>query len=129
LTRKVLSSEVWVSLIEVIIGVALLGSIGLASVTALSSGVFTGVRVDEGTTATNLARSQLENVKLQSYALSAEGYTKVSAPEGYAIELQVEPVAGVDINLLQRIKVSVAARGETLVQISGYNYNPSPPSP
>jgi prepilin-type N-terminal cleavage/methylation domain-containing protein len=78
------------TLIEVLVALALFGIIAitfLGGLTTASRAVFTG---DVRTTAESLARTQMEYVKTQGYALAPPGgeavYSKITAiPEGYTI--------------------------------------------
>lgn len=111
------------TLIEVVIGVALLAIVGIGFMTALSTAMSTGVKVEDRTTAINVARSQLEDVMLQTYT-EPPAYTTVTPPNGYTITMTVTTLT---TDVLQKIKVSVAGYGETLVELEGYKINVSSP--
>jgi type II secretory pathway pseudopilin PulG len=77
-------------MIEVLVAVAILGVIGIAFMSALSTATTTVIIGDERTTAESLARRQMEYIKSQGYkaesVLTEPVYQKISGvPEGYAI--------------------------------------------
>lgn len=111
-------------LIEVVLSVAILGMVGIGFLTALSTGIITTARVDERTTAINLARSQLEDVKLQSY-IEPTAYATITPPAGYTIKLKDTTL---NTNVLQEIVVNVASNGEKIVELGGYKVNTLPSS-
>jgi prepilin-type N-terminal cleavage/methylation domain-containing protein len=103
------------SFIEVVITLALLGTIAVAflgGLGAASQGTFTA---DERQTANNLAVSQMEEVKNQPYAAS---YTVPVPAEyadaGYSTTIEVEPLSGGNI---QKITVTVSHDGGSAIII------------
>lgn len=73
------------SLIEVVIAIALLGIIGTAILSALSTASLALIIADQRATAESLARSQMEYVKNQAYksnnsTLGEVTYDKISVP-------------------------------------------------
>jgi len=82
-------------LIEVIIAIALLGIVGVALLSGLSTGSKAIFVADERATAESLARSQMENVKKQLYDGTNNPliYTVLSdIPEGEGYEIYVTAV-------------------------------------
>ncbi len=111
------------SLLEVLIATALIGMV----VVGLMGGVVVGIlgtnSVDQGTTATNIARSQMEFVKSQEgYQPDLSNYPLISEiPAGYSVA-----VSGVEITpgYLQKITVTVFdSDGQSLFTLEGYKTN------
>ena len=80
------------TMVEIVIAIALIGVIAVAILSALSTASMALIIADERATAESLARSQMENVKSQTYNYTSEGgesiYTKIpdiDIPYGYAI--------------------------------------------
>lgn len=119
MTGKIQSNRAGMTLIEVIIGLALLGTVGIGFLTALSTGISTTAKVDERVMAINLARSQLEDIKLRAYT-EPPVYTAAGAPDGYTVT-----VTGTTLtpNLLQKIRVSVAFNGAAVSELEGFKVN------
>ena len=65
----------------------LLGIIGIAFLTGLSTASKATFLADERATAESLARSQMEDVKNQDYDAS---YAEISVPDGYDIDITAE---------------------------------------
>jgi prepilin-type N-terminal cleavage/methylation domain-containing protein len=76
-------------LIEVLIAISLLGIIGVAFLSGLSTSIKTNFTAEKNTTAISVARSQLENVKTQDYIVAAFNgevtYSMVTSTPGYFI--------------------------------------------
>lgn len=94
------------TMIEVLLAVAILGVIGIAFMSAMSTATTTLMVGDERTTAESLARRQMEYVKGQGYkvesVLTQPVYQKISdIPDGYAVWSidrdgeQVEEIIGI----------------------------------
>jgi len=73
-------------LVEILIGITVLAMVTAALLQAFQSGILGTNRVDERTTAINLAQSQMEYVRAQAYQeydaqgdpVESEGYSKIS---------------------------------------------------
>jgi len=102
------------TLVEVAIGIALMGVIAVAILSALSAASAWLVVVDARATAESLARSQMEDVKNQPYIDYSESghddYDLITVDgEGYEIELVVDEfVVGPDQSKIQKITVTVS---------------------
>ncbi|MBI5567852.1 MAG: prepilin-type N-terminal cleavage/methylation domain-containing protein [Chloroflexi bacterium] len=98
------------TLIEVLVAVGILAAALMILVTALSTGSFAVRSADTLTTASNLAASQLESLKAQTYDASGATYTSLAAPPGYAVSIATNVItAG-----LQQITVTVTYQGGAL---------------
>jgi len=85
------------SLIEVVIAIALIGIIGAAILSALSTASLALIIADQRATAESLARSQMEYVKNQLYIdYSKPGHEEydvmAGGSENYDIDMTVEPL-------------------------------------
>ena len=107
------------TLIEVVIAVALLGSITTAFVTALSTGFRISRGLDEAVVSTSVGTAQLEDTLAQGY-VEPPDYPVVTTPEGYSVTLDntvVEPT------LKERIKVVVTSDDDTVFEVSTHKAN------
>jgi type II secretory pathway pseudopilin PulG len=98
------------TLIEVLVSVGILAAALMILVTALSTGSFAVRSADTLTTASNLAGSQLESIKAQSYDASGATYTSIATPPGYGVSIATNVIA----TGLQQITVTVTYQGGSL---------------
>jgi len=121
------------SLIEVLIAIAIISVVAVAFMQALGVGVMGTHWVDTGTTALNLARSQMEYVKSQEYIvyntscnpiLGIPYMTIGEIPSGYSVNTIVCEVQDADADILQHITVTATSQdGTTSVELEGYKTN------
>jgi prepilin-type N-terminal cleavage/methylation domain-containing protein len=121
------------TLIEVLIALALMGTIAITILSALSTASLTLITADRRATAESLARSQLEYVKNQDYddINSPPQYQPLSAgiiPDGYdiainAVRLDPEGDGTGDDDGIQKITVSVSRDGEAIITLEDYKRN------
>lgn len=107
------------SLIEVVVSLALIGVAVGAFAMALDASALAQGNVSDNSDGLNLARSQMENVKLQSWS-EPPNYTTIPPPPGYAVSISASSITP---DVLQRITVSVYTRGKEVAQITGYKVN------
>ena len=136
------------SLIEVLVAIALMGTIAIAILSALSTASLALFTADKRATADSLARSQMEYVKNQDYADAEEGdpiYDEIiPIPDGYTIcsvnrdGVIVNVVIGVpwdsednkpnepadEDDGLQRIKLVIKNSGKAVITLEGYKRKP-----
>jgi len=136
------------SLIEVLVAIALMGTIAIAILSALSTASLALFTADKRATADSLARSQMEYVKNQDYADAEEGdpiYDEIiPIPDGYTIcsvnrdGVIVNVVIGVpwdsednkpnepadEDNGLQRIKLVIKNNDKAVMTLEGYKRRP-----
>jgi prepilin-type N-terminal cleavage/methylation domain-containing protein len=134
------------TLIEVVIAIALIGIIGAAILSALSTASLALIIADRRATAESIARTQMEYVRDQDYK-KANNFDEViydpiaDIPDGYAIwsvnraDETVDDVIGVPWNSgnntaadvdagLQRIKLVIKVDGEEIVILEDYKREP-----
>ncbi len=103
------------SLIEVIVALAIFGTIAVVFLLAISTGLFTAGKIDERAVAQNLARNQIEDIRSQPYSYDNLYPVTSSFPTGYTVIINVADVSPVEYaNSLQKVVVSVY-RGERAV--------------
>ncbi len=132
LVMKVRNSQKGFLLIEILVGLALMGIIAAGFINGLST-TFTGVTVSqERVTAESLAKSQIEYIKIQDYIPVAEYdpvtkcYELIDIPAdlvaaGYTVEItSLEPHPISDVIELQSITVAVKRNGEGKMSIEVY---------
>jgi prepilin-type N-terminal cleavage/methylation domain-containing protein len=134
------------TLIEVVIAIALIGIIGAAILSALSTASLALIIADRRATAESIARTQMESVRDQDYK-EADNFDEVSylpitdIPDGYTIwsinreDMPVEDVIGVPWNSgnntaadvdagLQRIKLVIKNDDDVIVTLEDYKRQP-----
>ncbi|MBA7641964.1 hypothetical protein ES703_49650 [subsurface metagenome] len=131
---KVRNSQKGFLLIEILVGLALMGIIAAAFLNGLST-TFTGVTVSqERVTAESLAKSQIEYIKIQDYIPVAEYgigdppkfYELIDIPPdlvaaGYTVEItSLERHIISDVIELQSVTVAVKRNGEGKMSIEVY---------
>jgi len=134
LVMKVKNSQKGFLLIEILVGLALMGIIAAAFLNGLST-TFTGVTVSqERVTAESLAKSQIEYIKIQDYIPVAEYgigdppkfYELIDIPPdlvaaGYTVEItSLERHIISDVIELQSVTVAVKRNGEGKMSIEVY---------
>lgn len=107
--------EKGISLIEVLIGIALMGIIGSAFLAAVSTSSSTLALTAREDKAKQLAESQIEYTKHQPFSST----NKVDSPAGYQIDIQFPQIPETDDNI-QAILVSVSYQGTVLCQLEDF---------
>jgi len=79
------------TLVEVVVALALLGIIVPLVLGGLSAVTKSTDRIYDRSVLVELAQSQLEDIESQSYSENATGYTLISLPEGYSIQVEASP--------------------------------------
>ncbi len=116
------SGQEGVGLVETLVAVAILGATLVVLLTAISTGVIGVATTEQRVTAENLARSQLEYTKSQTYATAPASYATVTPPAGYAVTAAATSITEGD-GAIQKITVTVTRDGETLLTVEGYKVN------
>lgn len=111
------------TLVELVIAIAIIGVVIVSLVYAISSSVLATNWVDQKTTVTNIARSQMEYVKSQPYGDSYQELSLDDLPQDWAedddINILVEDVTA---GYAQRITVAVSYVGKSY-ELQGYKAN------
>lgn len=113
------SGQEGVGLVETLVAVAILGATLVVLLTAISTGVIGVAMTEERVTAENLARSQLEYTKSQTYVAAPASYATVTPPAGYTVSAEASSIPGGDSSI-QQITVTVTRDGETLLTVEDY---------
>ena len=127
-------AERGVTLVETLVALALMGIIAAAFLGGLATVSKATFIVDEQAMAENLARSQMESVKSQSYISYANpdhgNYGLITAPDGYSVEITVVPVdpnTGLPLlledNGMQKITAIVKHQGKQVIILESYKVN------
>ena len=122
------------TLIEVVIAIALMGTIAIAVLSALSTASLALITADKRATAESLARSQMEYVKNSPYDDVLESghpqYPTITPlPPGYtvvttAVRLNPEGDSLNDDDGIQQITVTVSRDGKAVITLDGYKRDP-----
>jgi prepilin-type N-terminal cleavage/methylation domain-containing protein len=136
---KSIRNEKGFVLVEVLVALALTGIIATAFLLAIATGLKAILLADERTTAESLARSQMEDIKNETYIIYSDDphdvYSTTGTPigEGYSISFTVVPfdpgtgqpyneVGGIFVqdDGIQKITVTVAHLGNDVITLEGY---------
>ena len=112
-----MENEKGFSLLEVIIAIALLSTIGVAFLGGLGTASKATITTDEHQTASNFAETVMEFVKNEGYA---DSYTPPPIPAeyaGYIAAINVESLQDTDI---QKIVVTINHNGKVPMRLEGY---------
>jgi prepilin-type N-terminal cleavage/methylation domain-containing protein len=112
-----LKTEKGSTLIEILVGIALLGVISVAFLTSLTAASGSLIGTQEHAAAQNIAQSQMEHVKQQLFAAS---YNPEPLPETYADFSVVINTVPVGDGAVQKIMITVARLGNTVSTLEGY---------
>ena len=109
------------SLMETLVGLALLGAIGSAFLTTISSGLLYGGIVQESYTAQNLARTQMEEIKSLPYSDTGYYPVAVSSSGDLGISIAVLDESPTEYpNTLQRITVRISYGEKQSLVVESY---------
>jgi Tfp pilus assembly protein PilV len=117
--RVVVGGQDGVGLVETLVAVAILGVTLVTLLAAISTGSIGIATTEERVTAENLARSQLEYAKSQSYLTAPASYATVTPPAGYAVSADATSIPEGDSSV-QMVTVTVTRDGDTLLTTEGY---------
>lgn len=125
-------NERGLTLIETLMALAILGIIAVAFLSGLATTSKATFIVDERATAENLARSQMEYAKSQSYINYANpdhgNYGLIATPTGYSVHITVVPIdpdsgqplpSGQDKGI-QKITVTVKHGSKSVLTVEDY---------
>lgn len=122
-------------LIETVIAIAVFAIVAIGFMQGIQVGMLGTYRVDVSNTALNLARSQMEYIKAQSYILydydctprEGQPYLIIKEiPTGFNASFTVCNVPDMDPNIVQHVTVTVTYQSESnVVELEGYKINPN----
>ena len=122
--RRAVSSERGVGLVETLIAVAILSLTLTVLLSAVSTGSLAVSRADERAVAENLARSQLEYTKSQTYMSPPAVYAIVTPPAGYTVAVAAAAISTPSTNAaIEKITVSVSRGGRSLLSVEDFKVN------
>jgi len=117
-----MKSEEGFSLIGVLVSLMILATTGLGFLSALATSTGATLIMDEGTTAKNLACSQMEYVKSQVY--NADSYIPAAIPDGkdyvgYSVNITAESLHDLDDGI-QKITVTIEHNDKVVTTLEAY---------
>jgi len=118
------SRESGVTLIEAVVALAILGTIGVTFLSGLATTSKAAFIADEQATAESLAQSQMEWVKNAGYSYNATAYSSAPIPGSkdyinYSVTIAAEPLHNPDGGI-QKITVTVKRSDEGVIKLEGY---------
>ena len=111
-----LRSEKGISLIETLVSLALLGTIGVSFLSGLATTSTARVTADEQVSAKILAETLLDHIKKEDYA-SSYNYTIPSEFAGYTANVTVDNIKNEDI---QKLTVKIEHQGDEVFLLESY---------
>ena len=124
ISRIFTSRESGVTLIEAVVALAILGTIGVTFLSGLATTSKAAFIADEQATAESLAQSQMEWVKNAGYSYNATAYSSAPIPSSkdyinYSATIAAEPLHNPDDGI-QKITVTVKRSDEGVIKLEGY---------
>ena len=118
------SRESGVTLIEAVVALAILGTIGVTFLSGLATTSKAAFIADEQATAESLAQSQMEWVKNAGYSYNATAYSSAPIPSSkdyinYSVTIAAESLHNPDGGI-QKITVTVKRSDEGVIKLEGY---------
>jgi type II secretory pathway pseudopilin PulG len=121
-----LGDQAGIGLVETLVAIALLGVAMTSFVTDLSAGTIAVKVQNENTTAQGLAQTQMEVIKAAPYDKNGKSYRAVETPEGYDINIAVDPAVdekGNDKKTIQKVSVTILHNGEAIITLEDFKVN------
>jgi prepilin-type N-terminal cleavage/methylation domain-containing protein len=115
-----LGQERGLSLIELLIGLALLTIVLYSLLLAISTGVLAVGKVGQRGTLQDLARAELEYVKDQPYDPAPTTYPSISTSAPYSVTAEASPLGGPTDTGIQLITVTVYFEGNPALELQAY---------
>ncbi len=113
-----LKSEKGFSLIEVLVSLVLMGTIGVGFLGAVTNASKAAFSTDVLDSAKSLAENQMEYVKKQAYADTYEAGPIPTDYSGYSVTIDASPAATRDGNI-QRVRVAVSYQNRPVTFLEG----------
>ena len=117
-----LQDEKGLTLVELLVALAIVGTTLIAFALALSTGSLAVRESDEEVTVQSLARTQLEYTKAYPYNSAATTYPTVNTTDNFSISVGVTAIPATDSNI-QKVTANVSQNGLVLLTIEGYKVN------
>ena len=112
------------SLLEVLVALAILGTIAVVFLSTISSGLLGAAKIDERAVAENLARNQIEDIRRQPYSYDNLYPVTLSLPPGYTVIVDVADLSPVEYpSSLQKVAVSVCRGERGVLKLETYKVN------
>ena len=123
--RALMRGERGFTLVEVLVAVAILGVIGVAFLSALSTGYLALVLADEQTMSESLTRTEFENIKNDSYDfVISDNYSALGGL--YHVYVEVEELGDPGQEYpIKLVTVRVEHQGETVLTTETYKIEPN----
>lgn len=118
-----MKSEKGFSLIETIASLGILGIIGVGLLGALAVSSRATITMEERQTAANLAETQMEYVKSQTYQAYGASYELALVLSGYpdyAVTTDTDAVPALSSGNIQKITVTVIRQDRTILELEDY---------
>ncbi len=117
-----IQSERGFALVEALVAVAILGMTLVVFIAGLSTGLLATGQADRLSTAHELARSQLEYTKNDTYTAAPYTYPTVTPPTSYGVTSVASSLGGGDARI-ELITVTVSKDGLAVYALEGYKVN------
>ena len=117
-----LRDEKGLTLVELIIALAIVGTTLIAFAVALSTGSLAVRENEQEVTVQSLARTQMEYTKAYPYNSSATTYPTVNTTDNYSISVGVTSIPATDVNI-QKVTANISQSGQVLLTIEDYKVN------
>jgi type II secretory pathway pseudopilin PulG len=114
------NSEKGSALLETLMAIAILGLVGTAFASGLSTSSNALIVTDKGGTAKNLAETQMEHVKKHEYEPSYSPFPIPPKYDTYAAQIDSAPFEDGNI---QKITVTIDQDGKVVKVLEGYKVN------
>ena len=125
-----LTGERGVGLIELLVATAIMASVALVALSALSVGTRTLRQADSTATAHAIAATQIEFIKNQTYLpppWTITYTTKVPEPPGYVVKAEAQSISAAEAPsipggdaVIEKIVVTVTFAGKTKAKLEAY---------
>lgn len=119
---KDLNEQSGMSMVEVLAAIAIFALCATVFIGALSAGSVSANTQGEQVIASNLAQSQMENIKAAAYDSSGVNYAVISAPLDFSIAISTNSNVYSDANI-QKITVTISHSGTAVLNLEDYKVN------